>query len=117
METHSERIKLDLDYRLRGLHVPANISIMQDTRPANAFRLNRRRGAPDPTDEYDTNEDSNTISQNNIIKQGIPKANEDKSIDLSKYNSLPSNYANAYYQQLIASNPNMNMNLQNAIIF
>ena len=44
---------------------------MQDTRPANAFRLNRRRGAPDPTDEYDTNEDSNTISQNKLKDAGF----------------------------------------------
>ena len=60
--------------------------------------------------EYDTN-----TNNNNQIRAGGPKANDDRAVDLSKYNSLPSNYANAYYQQLVNSGnlQNLSNNLQN----
>ena len=50
-------------------------------------------------------------STSNKAIQGGPKANDDKAIDISKYSSLPSNYANAYYQQLMGTN--VGQNIQN----
>jgi hypothetical protein len=65
--------------------------------------------------EYDNNSNSNSNSNtNNDIRQGGPKANDDKAIDNSKYNSLPSNYANAYYQQLAGVQNNL-QNLQGGL--
>lgn len=48
--------------------------------------------------------DSSQNNSDNQIKKGGPKANDDRAIDISKYNSLPSSYANAYYQQIMNSN-------------
>jgi len=68
--------------------------------------------------EYDENNHNNNNNNNNnekLLRSGGPKANDDRSVDHSKYNSLPSNYANAYYQQLMHGNniQNLSSNLQN----
>jgi len=61
--------------------------------------------------EYDN---SNENNNEKYIRQGGPKANDDRAVDYTKYNSLPSNYSNAYYQQLMDSNmQNLSSSLQN----
>jgi hypothetical protein len=62
---------------------------------------------------YEYQDTEYATNNNNNVRHGGPKANDDKSIDISKYNSLPSNYANAYYQQLMGTNVAQNMDGEN----